>query len=296
MHADIAYAGGGGPGHLLDIHPSATSGPSPLLVVTGGSAWMAENGKDYGAALAPFFTARGHVVAGVSVRASSTARFPAQVHDIKAAIRWLRAHAGDHGIDPHRVAVLGDSSGGWAATMAAVTGDRPEFEGALGHPGESSAVQAAVDLYGPTDFLRMDAHTLDPAPFNEMLGITGGHDDARSPESRLIGGPVQELPEAAKAANPITYLERSTPPVLIAHGRQDPLVPHHQSELLFAALRDAGADAVFYSVPGVGHDKAITAADTPRAEVSWTGRCDEVGDRPSLEVIDAFLRSAFARS
>lgn len=294
---DVAYAATGRAGHLLDLYLPEIAGARPLLVVTGGSAWKAENGKNYAAALAPFFNDRGYVVAGVSVRASSTAGFPAQVHDIKAAIRWLRAHAGDFGIDPERVAVLGDSSGGWTATMAAATGDAPELEGDLGNPEVPSSVQAAVDLYGPTDFLQMDAHMIDPAGFNALAGTTDCHDDPRSPESLLVGHPVRQRPEAARAANPITYVGGVTPPVLIAHGRQDTQVPHHQSELLFAALRDAGGDAVFYSVPRLGHDKAITDDDTPSAEISWAGRCgtlaDAIGDRPSLRSVDIFLRAVF---
>jgi acetyl esterase/lipase len=114
-------------GHLLDLYLPGrpAKGRRPLLIVMGGSGWYGDNGKAYASALAPFFTAAGFVVAGVSTRSSSQAVFPAQVHDVKAAIRWLRAHARDFGIDPRRVAVLGDSSGGWTATMAGLTSTAP---------------------------------------------------------------------------------------------------------------------------------------------------------------------------
>ena len=84
-------------------------------------------------------------------------KFPGQVHDIKAAIRWLRANAGTYNLDPNHIAIMGDSSGGWTSAMAALTGDAPELEGSVGTTGVSSAVQAAVAFYPPTDFLSMDA-------------------------------------------------------------------------------------------------------------------------------------------
>jgi acetyl esterase/lipase len=136
------------------------------------------------------------------------------VHDVKAAIRRLRAHARDYRIDPFRFAVMGDSSGGWTATMAGVTGDVVELEASVGVTGVPSTVQAVVDLYGPTDFLQMDAHMLPGAceSFNQMLGLTDCHDDPKPPESLLVGCPIQSCPSAARAANPITYLSRNALP------------------------------------------------------------------------------------
>ncbi|MEV6227804.1 alpha/beta hydrolase [Saccharopolyspora shandongensis] len=302
---NIAYAPANPPdskGHLLDLHlPRGQRAiPRPTLIVTGGSAWMREDGKDYAADLAPFFTDAGYVVAGVSIRSSGVAQFPAQVHDIKAAVRWLRAHAREYGIDPDRIAVMGTSSGGWTAAMAGVTSNVPELEGNIGVTGVSSAVQAVVDLYGPTDFLQMDEHMIDCTAFNERMGLRDCHNDPTSPESRLVGCSIQQCPDAVRAANPITYVDDETPPMLIAHGQNDLLVPHHQSELLFDALRSACRDAVFYSVPGIGHDRGIVAPDTPVADTSWTHHCRSgklagpLGERPTLRNIDAFLRVALA--
>ena len=236
------------------------------------------------------------------MRSSVQARFPAQLHDAKAAIRWLRAHAAEHRLDPGRFAIMGASSGGWLALMAAFTGDRPELEGGVGLSGPSSRVQAAVDLYGPTDFLQMDAHTIDRALFNRAFGISGGHDDPGSPESMLVGGPIRARPEAVRAANPITYLDGRAPPVAILHGTDDRFVPHHQSELLYAALRSSGATAVFFSIPGVGHahpylgDARAAAGHTVR----WTrtGRETVTVGRPAptWETIERLLRRVLGRS
>jgi acetyl esterase/lipase len=275
---DIAYAEAepaDSTGHLLDLYVPQASGKAlrPLLIVTGGSAWLRENGKDYAAELAPFFTNAGYVVAGVSIRSSLNAPFPAQVHDIKAAVRWLRANASDYRIDPDRFAVMGTSSGGWAATMAGVTGNDPELEGSVGRTGFSSSVQAVVDLFGPTDFLQMDEHMIGCAGFNERFGLDDCHNDPASPESLLVNCSIQSCVEATRKANPITYVDTETPPILIAHGQVDLLVPHHQSVLLYQAMQSACTDAVFYSVPDVGHDSGIISPTLQQPETSRTHRC-----------------------
>jgi acetyl esterase/lipase len=297
LYTDIPYAAAepeGSRGHLLDLYVPPGGGRKPLLIVMGGSAWLGDEGKAYAAQLAGHFTAAGYVVAGVSTRSSAQARFPAQVHDVKAAIRWLRVHAREYRIDPARFAVMGDSSGGWTATMAGVTGDVRSREGDVGVTGVSSRVQAVVDLYGPTDFLRMDAHMLPGAcaSFNELMGVTDCHNDARSPESRLVGCAIQTCPERARAANPVRYVTPNDPPFLIAHGQRDALVPHHQSELLYAALKRNCVPATFFSVPGVGHDKSIVSPDNPEAVVRSTVRCHDTAPRatrPTLETIEGFL-------
>ena len=284
----------GSNGHRLDLYlpQDGADRPWPVLVVCGGSAWLDDGGSYYAAELAPWFTGAGFAVAGVSTRSSAQASFPAQVHDVKAAIRWLRAHAGEHGLDPDRVATMGDSSGGWTAVMAGLAGDG--LEGDVGIAGPSSRVQAVVDLYGPTDFLQMDAHMAPGActAFNAMLGLTDCHDDPASPESRLMGFPIRSRPDDVRAADPRTHVRPDAPPFLIAHGRDDALVPHHQSELLYAALAAAGAEATFYSVPGTGHDKGIVSPGVPEPEVRTTRPAGAPGPRPTLDTIERFLREA----
>jgi acetyl esterase/lipase len=205
-------------------------------------------------------------------------KFPGQLHDIKAAIRWLRSNAARYGLDPNRIAIMGDSSGGWTTAMAALTGDVPELEGAVGVTGVSSAVQAAVAFYPPTDFLAMDRWALrrctpDAAP---GVGAAFCHDSPTSPESQLIGCAIQSCPERVQAANPARYVSAADPPLMILHGQSDPLVPHNQGELLYQALNKACRDAVFISLPPAGHgpapaflsDDAVRSGATIRSTAS----------------------------
>lgn len=250
-HADLEYAPAdpaGTNGHKLDLYiPKSAAGRLPIVLWTGGSAWMADSGKRTAPGFAAQLNPAGYAVAGVSIRSSSQVRFPGQLHDIKAAIRWLRANAGKYGLDPDRVAIAGDSSGGWTTAMAAVTGDAPELEGAVGTTGTSSRVQAAVAFYPPTNFLSMDAWAI------RKCTPPRCHDDASSPESLLAGCAIQGCPDKVQLANPVRYVTAADPPMLIFHGGSDPLVPHNQGELLYMALNKACLDATFISLPKAGH-------------------------------------------
>ncbi len=300
---DVPYAPpdpAAGRGHLLDLYlPDAAGGAAPLVVWSSGSAWMRDDGKHGAAEVSAFFNPAGYTVAGISVRSSSQATFPAQLHDAKAAVRWLRAHAGELGVDPDRFVSMGDSSGGWVATMLALTADRPELEGEVGTGSVSSRVQAAVAFYGPTDFLQMDAHMVDDCvPFKSFLGIDGCHADPGSPESRLVGGPIETRRAECARANPVAYVGPAAPPLMLIHGQADPFVPHHQSELLYAALVEHGCQAVFYSIPELGHERPYVA-DASRA-AGYTAR-EARGGRdaplpdappPTWETIEQFVRAA----
>jgi acetyl esterase/lipase len=181
-------------------------------------------------------------------------KFPGQVHDIKAAIRFLRANAARYGIDPDRIAIMGESSGGWVTAMAALTGDVPALEGRLGISGVSSAVQAGVAFEPPTDFLAMDRW----APSRCIAGQARPgpgmcHDDPKSPESLLLGCAIQTCPDKASAADPARYASPKDPPLMILQGRSDALVPHSQGEHLFKAIVQACGTGGFYSMPLAGH-------------------------------------------
>jgi acetyl esterase/lipase len=185
----------------------------------------------------------GYAVASIDYRLSQDALFPAQIQDCKAAVRWLRANAAAYRLDPDRFAAWGYSAGGYLAALLGVCGGVERFD-----TGDnlrvSCRVRAVVDYYGPTDFLQMDAHALPSA---------APHNPPNSPESQLIGGPIQENKEKVKAANPITYVTPAAPPFLIFHGDADPVVPHQQSRLLAKALERAGVPVTFYTVRGSGH-------------------------------------------
>jgi acetyl esterase/lipase len=269
-HADLEYAPPDPPtsnGHKLDLYvPSGVIGPRPVVIWTGGSAWMADTGKRSAPGVAARLTPAGYVVAGVSIRSSSQVKFPGQLHDIKAAIRWVRASATKYGLDADRIAIMGDSSGGWTTAMAALTGDAPEMEGTVGVSGVRSDVQAAVAFYPPTDFLAMDTWAV------RKCELPRCHDDATSPESQLVGCAIQTCLDKARAANPVRYVTAADPPMMILHGASDSLVPHNQGEQLYMALNKGCREATFISLPKAGHgpwngfltDDAIREAATIR--------------------------------
>lgn len=269
-HAAIAYAESNastGEGHLLDLYlPSDVKAATPLVIFTHGSGWTRDNGRSDAQAVAAELNKAGYAVAGVAIRSSSQAQFPAQLHDIKAAIRWLRTNASKYNIVPDKFGIMGESSGGWTSAMAALTGDDPALEGKEGVTGVSSAVQASIAFYSPTDFLKMDRWALKKCnPDAKMPSDTDGcHDSADSPESMLLGCPIQTCPERAAIANPINYISRNDPPIMIVHGENDALVPHAQGAELYQALNKACHSSVFVSMPLAPHglwNKMLTDPD-----------------------------------
>ena len=239
-HRDIAYVTDGHERQKLDLYVPDTGENLPLIIWVHGGAWLGGN-KTYYVPMA--FLKSGYAGASINYRLSQHAIFPAQIEDVKAAVRWLRANAETYRLDPNRFAAWGSSAGGHLVAMLGTTGDVEAFE--VGENLEvSSQVQAVVDYYGPTDFLQMDAHRLPD-------GLV--HDAPDSPESKLVGGPIQEHKDRVAKANPITYVSEDDSPFLIIHGDQDKLVPYHQSVLLKDALEKAGVPVTFYKVEGGGH-------------------------------------------
>jgi len=237
---DVPYVPGGHERQKLDLYLPKDGTNLPLIINIHGGAFRMGS-KEQGVPLE--YLAQGFAVASINYRLSQHAIFPAQIEDCKAAVRWLRAHSGEYRLDPKRFASWGSSAGGHLAAMLGTTGDTKEFD-VGGNLDQSSRVEAVVDYFGPTDFLQMDAHRL---PNGQL------HDPADSPESQLVGGAIQENKEKTTRANPITYIASNAPPFLICHGDLDPLVPHHQSQLLEAALKKAGVSVIFYTVKGAGH-------------------------------------------
>jgi acetyl esterase/lipase len=304
-HSEIEYAAAepaSSNGHKLDLYlPSGVAGPVAVVIWTGGSAWMADTGKRTAPGIAAQLLPAGYAVAGVSIRSSSQVQFPGQLHDIKAAIRWLRANAKRYNLDPERIGIMGDSSGGWTTAMAALTGDSPELEGTVGTTGISSRVQAAVAFYPPTNFLTMDSWAL--------RKCEGGrcHDDATSPESRLVGCAIQSCPDKVAAANPLRYVTSADPPIMVLHGQSDPLVPHNQGEQLYMALNKACLESVFISLPKAGHGpwNGFVTNDTIREAATMRSTsaagCAVVNPTPFtptwktvIEFLDRHLKSAAA--
>ena len=242
----------------LDLYLPDTGGPFPLVLWIHGGAFRA--GDKGGIWYKPILnqTQRGYAVASIDYRLSGTAKFPALVHDAKAAVRWLRANAARYNLKADRIVVAGESAGGYQAAMLGTSGGVAELEGTLGNPKESSRVQGVIDFFGPTDLLAMD----DGASSCQTPLV---HRTANSPESQLLGCNPDDCPDRAKAASPIAYVARDNPPFLILHGAADCQVPHSQSQRLYDALRAAGAAADVHLLPGVGHgDRRIMTPETDK--------------------------------
>ncbi len=240
LERDIVFANADGYELTLDIAYSNDSDSLvPAIVHIHGGAWR--NGrKSAGRALE--FARQGLVGVSINYRLSGVALFPAGVFDCKRAIRWVRAHAAKYGIDPERIGVVGGSAGGHLAALLGTSGDDPYLEGHEGYLEQSSRVQAVVDHYGAVDFLRME-----DAP-GRMRHLTPD-----SPESLWLGRTVTEVPDLARMANPITYIDSADPPMLIIHGENDGIVIIEQSEYLYEALRAAGVESEFIRVANADH-------------------------------------------
>ncbi len=238
---DIEYARVDGKSLRLDLYlPQRKWGERlPVVVWIHGGGWRAGSKEN---TRAPEVLGEGYAVASINYRLSWEATFPAQIHDCKAAIRWLRAHAAAYGLDPDRIGVWGSSAGGHLAALLGTSGDVAELEGTVGGNLEySSRVQAVCDFFGPTDFLAV---------------LEGAWSSARgptAPEALLLGGPVAERVELARLASPVAHVSADDPPFLIVHGERDPVVPVDQSLRLYRALQQVGVEVTLHIVRGAGH-------------------------------------------
>jgi len=235
--------------NTLDVYvPSGQSGPHPLVVYLHGGSWLTGDKSDADQ-FADRLLARGMAVASLNYRYSQNATFPAQIHDCKGALRWLRAHASDFNIDANRIGVFGESAGAHLAALLALTGGNASLEGSVGGNGTfSSEVSCMVAASGTTDLF--------------ALVDEGG---SMETESQLIGRSVPEIfanintPSYAnwvalvRAASPTWHASSNDPPTLILHGTEDDLVPFEQSQLLFDALLDDGVAVAFQTMPNIGH-------------------------------------------
>jgi acetyl esterase/lipase len=212
----------------LDIYlPEEGEGPFPVILSIHGGAFMGCDKADLQVTPMLEGLKRGYAVVAVNYRLSGEAQFPALVHDVKAAVRWLRANATQYRLNPNKIAAWGGSAGGYLSAMLGTSAGIAELENLdLGNPDQPCDVQAVVDWFGPTNFLKMDdqlaASVLGPEPGRE-------HSSESSPESLLLGQKITEVPERVNAANPETYIRPNAPPFLIQHGTKDAVVPVQQS-------------------------------------------------------------------
>ena len=221
---NIQYAEAGGHRLLLDLYLPKHADHPPLVVWVHGGAWRAGS-----KAKMPLIdlVRHGFAVASVDYRLSPVAKFPAQIHDCKAAIRFLRKHAAKYSINTQRIGVAGSSAGGHLAALIGVTNNHPPSEGSVGDCGDySSSVQAIVDYYGPTNFLTI------------LKQSTPHGLSVRVPAlDLLLGGGPAEKPDLARLASPVFHVDDNDPPLLLIHGDQDPQVPINQSHELHARYK-----------------------------------------------------------
>lgn len=266
-HADLTFAvvptEQGTESLELDLYiPNGVAAPIPLVVYVHGGGWKTGSKENPGTL---FLVQAGFAVASVEYRLSGAAKWPAQIHDVKGAVRWLRANAATYGLDPERIGAFGGSAGGHLSAFLGTSGGVSvvelggvtfDLEGATGgNLGFSSRVQAVADDFGPTDFLWMDAF-----PSFKL------HEDPTSSESELLGAPVPDVPMAVASADPGTWLTRDDPPFHVQHGTSDPVVPFGQSDRFVREARfGVGIDVTFAPVidgshGGPGFDDAAVAA------------------------------------
>ncbi len=249
-HQDLAYATVSA-AQKLDLYlPTTGSGPFPLVIMVHGGGFMFGDKADGGGLTGvDALLAAGYAVASINYRLSGEAQYPAQIHDAKTAVRFLRANAAQYNLNPDKFGAWGASAGGNLVSLLGTTCGVAELEGAdLGHAGQSSCVQAVVDWFGPIDFLKMQ---------EQFAGTScsSNTNDASSPESKLIGAPIQTVPEKVALTNPMNYITPDDAPFFIENGTADCNIPPIQNKNLAEALSAViGADKVTYlSLDGAGH-------------------------------------------
>ena len=276
----VTYASHGRKDLALDLYlPQRLNGRAPIIVFLHGGGWSGgttTTGPDF----KRFFAQDGFAMASIEYRLTPSVTFPSNDEDVKTAVRWIRTNADRYGLDPRKIGLWGTSAGGHLAAIAGLT-PPGMFEGE-GNLGQSSEVQCVLDAYGPSSFNLMDAETeyeratlqpVSPALANAppmVAGVVAGtpagaglqpgpprgpvpHDHPNSAESRVVGAPIQTVPDKVKFASPLTYVKRGAPPFLLMHGLADDSVPYHQSILLYEALAAAGDDVTLRLVDGLPH-------------------------------------------
>ena len=246
IQADLVYARVGGTSLRLDLYtPSEAPSGLPTLLYLHGGAWAVGDKSDAVAERLMPIVANGFAVASVNYRLVPSVRFPAPVHDVKAAVRWLRANATEYGLDPDRIAIGGVSAGGHLASLTALTAGDAQLEGNVGdHLGVSSAVSAVVAYCPTSDFLlsggrnTLETQILPPPWTAALLGLDRIDDD----------------PELARSASPRYRVHAAAPPHLILHGDRDAVFNHEESRVLHEALSAVGAQSIYVLIAGAEHE------------------------------------------
>lgn len=252
---DVQYATVGGQALALDLYlPRGTLGPAPAVAYAHGGGWVRGGKRDFAAQRLVPVASRGIAVASIDYRLSTTATWPAPLHDIKGALRWLRAHASELHIDPARISAWGASAGGHLAALLGLTGGNAELDGDTGgNVDQPSTVQSVVSWFPPVDLLSLTNQP--PAPEKPLPPFLDGPLPTPTFEARLLGlSDVRDAPQMAAAASPLTYADRDAPPFLLLHGDRDGLIPDDQSRLLHRKLLAHGNDAQLLLLADANHE------------------------------------------
>ncbi len=245
--SDVAYADLS-PAQKMDIYLPAGEGPFPMVVfIHGGAFKMGDKSMD--ASNAAVLVSKGYGAACINYRLSGEARFPAQIQDCKAAVRFLRANATKYKVDTEKIASWGASAGGNLSALLGTSGGIAELEGdGLGNSSYSSKVIASVDWFGPINFSTMDEEAA-------ALGFTLATNSASSPESLLMGAAITTIPQQVQKANPTTYITQDDAAFFIQAGDADRNIPFTQSRNFYEDLVPVlGSSNVSYElIAGAGH-------------------------------------------
>lgn len=236
LEKNIVYGKGGDIDLQLDLATPKEGGPFPVVLCIHGGGWQAGSRQDLGKVI-ELFASKGFAAATVTYRLAPRHKFPAQIEDCKAAVRWLRANAEKYKLDANRIGVVGLSAGGHLACMLGTADKDAGLEGEGGNEKQSSRVQAVVSFFGPTDFISI---TWPKATEDRFL-------------IPFLGGTPKEAPEQYRRSSPIIYASADDPPFLFFHGTEDPLVGIENSQKLVKKLEDVGVPAKLVTMQGDGH-------------------------------------------
>ncbi|MBX3400866.1 MAG: alpha/beta hydrolase [Gemmataceae bacterium] len=240
--------------------PKAGEGPFPAVVCIHGGGFRAGKREGYDA-LCLKLAQNGYVAVTVSYRLAPKYQFPAAVHDVKAAVRWLRANAAKYKVDPERIGTTGGSAGGHLAQFLGVTAGVKEFEGDGGHADRSSRVKCVVNVYGPSDFTKSYGKSVDAA---EVLPL-------------FLGGNLETAKKAHIRSSPLNWVTPNAAPTLCIHGTEDKYVAHEQAMWIVDRLKSAGVEAELLTLDGAGH--------------GFKGKDAETAEKALMAFFDKHLKS-----
>jgi acetyl esterase/lipase len=245
LETDIIYGKGGAEALTLDLtRPKQGLRPFPALVFVHGGGWVGGKKEDF----RPFmlaFTQQGIVCISVNYRLAPKNVFPAQIEDVKCAVRWMHANAAKYHVDPNRIGALGGSAGAHLVGLLGTTGGTKKWEGKGGNPEQSSAISTMVCLSGPYDLSMAYRNSV------RQNGKEGGA--VRGMLEAFLGGTSERKAALYREASPILYASKQTVPALLTHGTADPLLPIEQSDTFAARLKSVGAEVEIMRIEGAGH-------------------------------------------